>query len=69
MFGNLRKIKDKVKLDSVINVVDAVNFNGYRDIGYSAKLQSQYCDLILVNKSENVDEYQLDTILDDVLMN
>ena len=62
----LEKIKDRLKLDSVITVIDALNFNGYKDASYTAKLQAQYCDLILINKSELVSEHDLDKVLDNV---
>ncbi|MEI6463050.1 MAG: GTP-binding protein, partial [bacterium] len=53
-------------LDSIITVIDALNFNGYRDKSYTAKLQAQFTDLILINKSELVGEKELDKTLDDV---
>lgn len=53
-------------LDGVINVVDALNFTGYKDKGYVAKLQSNYTDLIIINKVSLVDDQRLDTVLDDI---
>jgi G3E family GTPase len=53
-------------LDGVINVVDAVNFSGYHDKGYVAKMQSDYTDLIVINKVGLVDENRLDAVLDEV---
>ncbi|MEI6886698.1 MAG: GTP-binding protein [bacterium] len=53
-------------LDSIITVIDAINFNGYRDKSYTAKLQAEFTDLILINKSELVKEEDLDKTLDDV---
>lgn len=41
-------------LDSIITVVDCVNFRGYEDTSYTAKLQAQYTDVILLNKHELV---------------
>lgn len=55
-----------VQLDSVINVIDALNFNGYHDKGYVAKMQAEYTDLIIINKIGLVDVATLDQTLDDV---
>ncbi|KAG1055625.1 hypothetical protein G6F43_002424 [Rhizopus delemar] len=51
-------------LDSIITVVDCENFSGYEDTSYTAKLQAQYTDVILLNKHELVNERQLDSVLD-----
>lgn len=56
----------QVKLDSIINVIDAINFSGYEDKSYTAKIQAEYTDLILINKHEEVKEEELDHVLDDV---
>lgn len=53
-------------VDGVVTVIDAVNFPGYKDKSYTAKLQAQYTDLILINKHEKVSEKVLDQVLDDV---
>ncbi|KAI8079761.1 CobW/HypB/UreG, nucleotide-binding domain-containing protein [Halteromyces radiatus] len=53
-------------LDSIITVVDCVNFTGYEDTSYTAKLQAQYSDVILLNKHELVSERELDIVLDHV---
>ena len=53
-------------LDSIITVVDCENFKGYEDTSYTAKLQAQYTDVILLNKHELVNERQLDDVLDHV---
>ncbi|KAG1469004.1 hypothetical protein G6F56_003510 [Rhizopus delemar] len=55
---------DGFNLDSIITVVDCENFNGYEDTSYTAKLQAQYTDVILLNKHELVDERQLDNVID-----
>jgi G3E family GTPase len=55
-----------IKQDGVINVIDAINFSGYEDKSYTAKIQAKYNDLILINKHEEVSEKDLDTLLDDV---
>lgn len=62
----IRKLSDKLRLDAIITVIDAVNFKGYKDKSYTAKLQAEYTDLILINKHELVDEQKLDKTLDDV---
>lgn len=41
-------------LDSIVTVIDCVNFTGYEDTSYTAKLQAQYTDVILLNKHELV---------------
>ena len=41
-------------LDSIITVVDCINFRGYEDTSYTAKMQAQYTDVILLNKHELV---------------
>jgi G3E family GTPase len=53
-------------VDGVITVIDAINFPGYKDKSYTAKLQARYTDLILINKHEGLSEIELDRILDDV---
>jgi G3E family GTPase len=56
----------RLLVDGIITVIDAVNFPGYKDKSYTAKLQAKYTDLILINKHEQVSEHDLDRILDDV---
>lgn len=53
-------------LTGIVTVIDAVNFKGYDDKTYTARLQAQYTDLILINKHELVSEQHLDRTLDDV---
>lgn len=53
-------------LDSIITVVDCENFTGYEDTSYTAKLQAQYTDVILLNKHELVNERQLDDVIDHI---
>ncbi|ORX68887.1 cobW-domain-containing protein [Basidiobolus meristosporus CBS 931.73] len=57
---------DGFVLDSIITVVDCVNFTGYEDTSYTAKMQAQYTDLILLNKHELVDDRQLDVVIDHI---
>jgi G3E family GTPase len=45
-----------VKLDAILTVVDCINFTGYEDTSYTAKMQAQYTDLILLNKWEQVSD-------------
>lgn len=60
----IRKMSDRLKLDSIITVIDAINFTGYRDSSYTAKLQAQFTDLLLINKHESITESKLDRLLD-----
>ncbi len=62
----IQKMEDKLKLDGIITVIDAKNFEGYKDISYTAKLQAQYTSLILINKHEKLSEIELDKVIDDV---
>ncbi|RKP26753.1 CobW/HypB/UreG, nucleotide-binding domain-containing protein, partial [Syncephalis pseudoplumigaleata] len=57
---------DGFVLDAILTVVDCVNFTGYEDTSYTAKIQAQYTDLILLNKHELVSEHQLDRVIDRV---
>lgn len=62
----IREMKDLLHLDSIITVIDALNFKGYEDKSYTAKIQTKFTDLILINKHELVSERELDDVLDDV---
>ncbi len=66
----LNKLKDKLFIDSVVYVVDALNFNGFEDTSYSARLQTQYVDLIVINKYPKAlnaeEERELEKRLDDI---
>ncbi|KAI2792288.1 hypothetical protein POX_b02325 [Penicillium oxalicum] len=53
-------------LDGVISVIDVENWAGYEDTSYTAKLQAQYTDLIVMNKWEVAGERKLDVCLDRV---
>ncbi|KAI7850707.1 CobW/HypB/UreG, nucleotide-binding domain-containing protein [Circinella umbellata] len=53
-------------LDSIVTVIDCQNFMGYEDTSYTAKLQAQYTDVILLNKHEQVSERDLDLVIDHV---
>ena len=43
-----RETNGDLKLDAIINVVDAENFTGYEDTSPTAKMQTSYTDLILI---------------------
>jgi G3E family GTPase len=63
----IRKMdQEKVHLDSIVTVIDAINFEGYEDTSYTARIQAKYTDLILINKHEEVEDEKLDRVLDDV---
>lgn len=53
-----------MKLDAIITVVDALNFQGYEDQSLTAKMQAQFTDLIIINKQELVDARALDLLID-----
>ncbi|KAG0055502.1 hypothetical protein BGZ83_008378 [Gryganskiella cystojenkinii] len=63
----IRELADEgFELDSILNVVDCRNFEGYSDNSYTAKLQAQYTDLVLLTKHEGVSERDLDRVIDRV---
>ena len=41
-------------LDGIVTVIDCVNFRGYEDTSYTAKMQAKYTDITLLNKHELV---------------
>jgi G3E family GTPase len=53
-------------LDSIVTVIDCVNFRGYEDTSYTARMQAQYTDVILLNKHELVTERELDDVIERV---
>ncbi|KAJ1645297.1 hypothetical protein J3B02_001058 [Coemansia erecta] len=53
-------------LDAILTVIDCLNFCGYEDTSYTARMQAQYTDLILLNKWESATERQLDLVIDHV---
>ncbi|KAJ1916266.1 hypothetical protein H4219_003886 [Mycoemilia scoparia] len=57
---------DGFHLDAILTVIDAINFRGYEDTSYTAKMQAKYTDLILLNKWEMVSERELDVVIDHV---
>ncbi|KAG8999202.1 hypothetical protein FRB94_006391 [Tulasnella sp. JGI-2019a] len=61
---DLERETNDFKLDAILTVIDAENFTGYEDTSVTAKMQAQYSDLLLVNKSELVSERALDDVMD-----
>jgi hypothetical protein len=51
-------------LDGVIQVIDVENFSGYADTSYTAKLQANCTDLIILNKCEVAGASQVDEVMD-----
>ena len=63
----IRELKDDgFELDSIATVIDCINFTGYEDTSYTARLQAQYTDLIILNKHDLVSEGDLDRVIDHV---
>lgn len=62
----INKMEDKLVLDGIVTVIDALNFSGYKDTSITARQQAESTDLILINKHELVDEKQLHKVMDDV---
>ncbi|KAI8348428.1 CobW/HypB/UreG, nucleotide-binding domain-containing protein, partial [Mortierella sp. GBAus27b] len=63
----IRELADEgFVLDSILNVVDCKNFNGYADNSYTAQLQAKYTDLVLLTKHEGVSERDMDRVIDRV---
>lgn len=54
------------KLDAIVTVIDCLNFKGYEDTSYTAKMQAKYTDITLLNKHELVSESELESVLDHV---
>jgi G3E family GTPase len=61
----IRKLED-FSLDGIISVIDCLNFNESIVKDPVVKLQAEYTDLLLLNKSELVTEEKLDKIIDDL---
>ncbi|QIW96662.1 hypothetical protein AMS68_002180 [Peltaster fructicola] len=62
--NRLAKETGRYELDGVVSVVDAENWSGYASTSYTAKLQAQQTDLIIINKWENLSERAFDIFLD-----
>eukprot|EP00842_Homolaphlyctis_polyrhiza_P001795 jgi/Hompol1/2616/HPOL_006094-RA len=52
------------ELDAIVTVIDCANFRGYEDTSYTARMQAQYTDMILLNKHDQVSERELDLVID-----
>lgn len=53
-----------IYVDSVVTVIDALNFGEHHESGEVARMQSKSTDLYLINKHEEVDEIALDKVVD-----
>lgn len=62
--NRLGKETGRYELDGVVSVVDAENWGGYASTSFTAKLQAQQTDLIVVNKWEGLGEREFDVFLD-----
>ena len=51
-------------LDAVIQIIDVENWTGYSDTSFTAKLQSKYTDLIILNKHELCTPLRVDNVID-----
>lgn len=54
----------KYVLDGVVVVIDVENWKGYADTSYTARMQAQFTDLMVLNKWEAAGERKLDECLD-----
>ncbi len=57
---------ERLFVDGVVTVVDALHFAGYIDKSPALKMQAKYTDLILINKHESLDDFTLEQNLDDL---
>lgn len=48
----------------MVVVIDVENWTGYSDTSYTAKLQAQFTDLVIMNKWESVSERREDEVMD-----
>lgn len=61
----IEKIND-LKLDGVVNIVDALNFKGFDDTSFVAKTQAKFVDLVIINKTGLVDNDTLYKVEEDI---
>lgn len=54
----------RVYRDGVVAVIDCLNFGGYDHFSEYAKMQAKLTDLILLNKTELVDQVKLESVVD-----
>lgn len=59
-----RETEKDLRLDAILTVIDAENFQGYEDNSPTARMQASYTDMILINKWEHVSERALDILID-----
>ncbi len=57
---------DKVNLDGLVTVIDALNFKKFDDKSPMAKAQAQYIDLIIINKINLVTTEELELVEDEI---
>lgn len=62
--NRIGKATGRWELDGVVSVVDAENWGGYSGKGFTARLQAEQTDLIVVNKWEGLNEREFDVFLD-----
>ena len=62
--NRIAKTTGRYELDGVVSVIDAENWGGYASTSFTAKLQAQQTDLIVVNKWESLSERAFDLFLD-----
>lgn len=55
---------NKVYVDSVVTVIDVLNFAGYHDRSHVASMQTEATDLYLLNKHELATDQQLELVQD-----
>jgi G3E family GTPase len=65
--NRLAREKGRYALDGVVSVIDVENWKGYEDTSYTAKLQAQYTDLLILNKWELVSERVFEDCIDRIL--
>jgi G3E family GTPase len=58
---------DDVVIDSVVEVIDAVNFGGFTEPTVIRQSYTKYVDFAVINKTGLVDERRLDEVMDSVL--
>ena len=56
----------KLRVDGLVNVVDALNFEHFKDKSYLARKESQYVDLVVINKAGEISEQQLYEVEEEV---
>ena len=62
--NRISKATGRYELDGIVSVIDAENWAGYANTSYTAKLQAQQTDLIVINKWEGLSERAYDLFLD-----